>query len=243
MKHAEYRRIIQNSDTAVLFIHGILSTPNFFSYFLNEVPDSWSIVNVLLDGHGKGVKDFSNSSMKKWKAQVDAWVDRLCQTHEQVYLVGYSMGTLLSAEAALNYPKVAGLLLLNVPLDVWVAPKILMFAPKFCFGKIKDNSPEAEFLTSVGVEPDKYLWRYWGWVPRFLELLKLCQKSKKRFRTLQLPTRMFQSDSDELVFPTTNRYVKKNPNIQNRVLEDCGHANYTPEAKNEIRLALWELLQ
>ena len=236
-------RIVPGAKKAVLMTHGIVSTPRHFDFLQSVVPEDVTCVSILLDGHGGTVQDFSRTSMKKWKAQVDAWVDRLCQTHEQVYLVGYSMGTLLSAEAALNYPKVAGLLLLNVPLDVWVAPKIMMFAPKFCFDKIKDNSPEAEFLTSVGVEPDKYLWRYWGWVPRFLELLKLCQKSKKRFRTLQLPNRMFQSDGDELVFPTTNRYVKNNPNIQNRILESCGHANYTPEAKNEIRQALWELLQ
>ena len=38
---------------------------------LSLVPDNISVYNVLLDGHGKGVKEFSKTSMKKWKKQID----------------------------------------------------------------------------------------------------------------------------------------------------------------------------
>ena len=77
MKHKEFIRINDNSNTAILFIHGIVGTPNHFNDFVSLVPESFSAFNLLLDGHGKGVKDFSKTSMKKWETQVDSVVEEL----------------------------------------------------------------------------------------------------------------------------------------------------------------------
>ncbi len=70
MAHKEYRNIIPNSKTSILFIHGILGTPDHFSDFIKEVPPNWSIYNILLIGHGKTVNDFSNAIMDDWKNQI-----------------------------------------------------------------------------------------------------------------------------------------------------------------------------
>ena len=53
--HKEYKRIVENSPKALLFIHGILGTPNHFAPFIPLVPENLSVYNLLLDGHGKGV--------------------------------------------------------------------------------------------------------------------------------------------------------------------------------------------
>lgn len=72
--HEEYIRKIPGSKMAVLMIHGIAGTPDHFKPFVSLFPDDWSVYNILLDGHGGGVKDFSATSMEKWKKQVfPAW--------------------------------------------------------------------------------------------------------------------------------------------------------------------------
>ena len=50
MKHESYERIVPGSDTAVLFLHGILGTPRHFEDFISLVPDSWSFSAPLLPG-------------------------------------------------------------------------------------------------------------------------------------------------------------------------------------------------
>ena len=72
MEHLEYIRIVDHADTAVLFIHGIVGTPNHFHAFIPLVPEHISVCNLLLDGHGGSVKDFSHTSMRKWVVQVDS---------------------------------------------------------------------------------------------------------------------------------------------------------------------------
>ena len=68
MEHKEYIKICDNSTTAILFIHGIVGTPNHFKEFVSLIPSSFSVYNLLLDGHGRGVKDFSKTSMQKWES-------------------------------------------------------------------------------------------------------------------------------------------------------------------------------
>ena len=76
MEHKEYINIHEDSTTAILFIHGIVGTPNHFNDFIPLIPKTFSVYNMLLDGHGKGVKDFSKTSMEKWKIQVDSVVEK-----------------------------------------------------------------------------------------------------------------------------------------------------------------------
>ena len=67
--HEEYVREAAGATKAVVFIHGILSTPLFFEKLVERVPEDFSVYNILLDGHGALVKDFSETSMKIWKHQ------------------------------------------------------------------------------------------------------------------------------------------------------------------------------
>ena len=66
---------------AILFVHGILGTPRHFAPFLPYVPASWSVCNLLLEGHGGSVRDFSHAAMAQWKQQVHAALDALLTEH------------------------------------------------------------------------------------------------------------------------------------------------------------------
>ena len=134
MEHKEYVRICDNSNIVILFIHGIVGTPNHFNEFVSLVPKSISVCNLLLDGHGKGVKDFSNTSMKKWEVQVASVVEELSLMHEKIYIVAHSLGTLLAIEQAIINQKVCKLFLLAVPLSLSIKPKMLVNLLKVFFG-------------------------------------------------------------------------------------------------------------
>lgn len=242
--HREYVRMVDGADTAVLMVHGIAGTPRHFDFLLEAIPENMSVVNLCLPGHGGEVRDFSRASMKQWKESVGERLDALCQTHERVVLVGHSMGTLLTALAAKAQPRVTGALYLNVPLYVYVAPRMVPASLRWCFGRLRPGDLSDEGLRkAAGVRPDKRLWLYLGWLPRFFELFALCRECVPVFEGLKRQTVVFQSDRDELVLRATARHLRGNPAIRFTELSGCGHFCYTQEAEDRIRRALQQLLQ
>lgn len=232
MAHEEYVRIVPGAHTAVLFVHGIVGTPNHFRDLIplqSLVPQTWSVCNVLLDGHGSGVDDFSGTSMRKWKQQIRKTFLRLCQEHDSIVLVGHSMGTLLVLELAADYPeKVSGLFLLACPLYVGLRLGGVVNCIKVALGTVDAHNPrEAATLKACGVNPDRRLWKYLGWIPRMLELLAEIRHTRRMLPDIQVPCLALQSDRDELVSGRSAGRLEKAEGIQVIHLKESSHFYYT----------------
>ena len=61
-----------SGKNAVLLIHCIAGSPGHFRELIPAIPETYSIYNILLDGHSGKAENLGRSSMKKWKAQVQA---------------------------------------------------------------------------------------------------------------------------------------------------------------------------
>ena len=88
-------------STAVLFVHGIIGTPKHFTELIplvQQVPEDFTVSNITLDGHGKSADHFAATSMVKWKAQVEAEIERLSADHENLIVVAHSMGCLFAIQ-------------------------------------------------------------------------------------------------------------------------------------------------
>ena len=115
MNHEPYFRE-GPGKTAVLLIHGIAGSPGHFRDLVPIIPQTFAVSNILLDGHNGTVRDFSSSSMEKWKTQFRNTLQNLCERYENVVIVAHSMGTLFAIQAAIERPeKIPHLFLLNVP--------------------------------------------------------------------------------------------------------------------------------
>lgn len=226
--HDEYKHIINGAQTAVLFIHGILGTPNHFKDFLPLVPDSYSVHNILLDGHGKGVKEFSNTSMKIWKNQIDVAVDKLLKSHKQIIIVAHSMGTLFAMQQAIKRPdKIKGIFLLATPLKIGIKFKMFSNSAKLYFNKIRPDDVEViACKKACGINLDKRFWLYFGWVPRFLELFKEIKYTRQLIKNITVPCLVFQSKNDEMVSKKTIDIINNYPNIKIEILSKSSHFYY-----------------
>lgn len=227
VEHKEYVRISDFSKIAVLFIHGIVGTPNHFNEFVSLVPASFSVYNLLLDGHGKSVKDFSKTSMKKWETQVASVVEELSLTHEKIYIVAHSLGTLLAIDQAIKNKKVYRLFLLAVPLHLSLKPKMVSNALKVYFDKIRPDDYEALAAKKCyGIEKDKNPFHYIGWIPRFLELFAKIRQTRQTVDLLKTTSLVYQSGNDEMVSRCSKKYFKNKPNILVNELKKSGHYYY-----------------
>lgn len=230
MEHKEYIHISDNKKTVVLMIHGILGTPRHFDAFLDVIPNEWSIYNILLDGHGREVEDLSKTSMKKWKKQVLKTVSKLEKEYEEIVITGHSMGTLLAIMASIAFPdKIKYMFLLNVPLYFHLHPVVIKNAYKIVFCNEKRDFSATSMKMAGSIRITRRLWKYLGWIPRYLELFHFIRQTREHLHLLKVPVYAFQSTRDELVSNRSIPYLDVHPYITNQILQSSGHFGYSPE--------------
>ena len=237
MAHQALVREITGADTVVLCVHGIVGSPDHFTELIDRLPPTWSVVNLLLDGHGGEVSDFSNTSMTKWEQQVQRTLDDLSDRYQSIWLVGHSMGTLLLIEAALARPeKVQGLFLLAVPLWPALRPVIVRNSLRVAFDRVPETDAQAMATKAAcSVRTTKRLWQYLGWLPRFFELFDKMKRVRARLPEIAVPCVAVQSAKDELVAHRATALLQKQKNIHTVLLEQSAHFWY---AKSDRQIVL-----
>ena len=240
MAHKEYIREIPGSDTVVLCIHGIIGTPDQFNPLLPQIPKEWSIFNILLDGHGKKVQDFAASSMSKWKGQVQRTLTYLSVRYSKIIIIAHSMGTLFALQVAADKnPRIKALFLIDTPLVPFLRPVFIDNALKI----IWDCIPAGQHIAlaqknALSIQPDKRLWLYLGWIPRYIELFQEVAKTRKCIPNIKVPCRVFLSQCDELVSLRSYKYLKGNPRIKVSMLEGATHFYFSDEHNARMQRSL-----
>ena len=239
--HAPFTRQGIGRD-AVLLIHGIAGSPGHFRDLTPVIPEEFSVYNILLDGHSGPIENLSHSSMKKWKAQVRATLDDLFIRHENVVIVAHSMGTLFAIQAAIDHPdRIPALLLLSVPTRPRVRLSTWLTSFQVAFGKL--DTPAAQAMRGeTALELTPKLWKYLGWAPRMIELLRECSRVRKLLPTLKVPAQVFQSQVDELVSIRSCRDWENHPFMHTTLLTGSGHFVYGPEDAALLREQLQKVL-
>ena len=237
--HSEYRRIVPGARKAVLFIHGINATPRFFDEYIAALPEDISVHSLLLPGHGGSVREFGRHSAKEWESHVRAALDALRANHERVYLMAHSLGTLLAIrEAVRDDSRIAGMLLLCVPLRIWSRPTA--WWGKLAKG-LGGRASREELRTCYGHTVDWRVWRYIGWIPRYLELFRLSREARETVCRVKVPTVAFMAGRDEQVSLRSEKHMQDVPAITLRRMPRSTHHLFTPEDKAAIIAALRDM--
>lgn len=246
--HKPCIRIVPGAKTAVLFVHGIVGTPNHFRDLMpleELVPEDWSVHNLLLPGHGGTAEDFGKSSMAQWKNHVKTAFWELAGTHEQVLVCAHSMGTLFAIQLALDFPeKIPGLFLLAVPMRPWLRWFGIKNVLRVGFDKVRSDQPmEVATQMACGIQTTKLVWKYIPWIPRYLELFREIYQTEKALAGLRVPCSAFQSHRDELVSNRSRRVLERFPQIEIHDLYDSSHFYYTDSDRNTVVCAFKNLCE
>ena len=139
------------------------------------------------------------------------------------------MGTLFAIQEAIEKP-VEELFLLNVPLKVRVTFRLFRTLWRVFTGNIKpDDKWSLAAQNAYSIERDNHILRYFGWIPRYLELFSEIRKTRKIIGKLLTPSHIYLSMLDEMVSPKCSKLFKDNPCICVKSLQTSGHFYYSPE--------------
>lgn len=217
----------------ILFIHGIIGTPEQFNILYPEIPEGIEYDSIILKGHGGSVDDFSNASMKDWQEQVDKKIKDLQKDYDEIYLVGHSMGTLFILQR-INYDKVKSAFLMAVPLKIKYNPLTTLSMVKAMIAqKIKGIEPD--FNAYYGIENDLRFWKYLGWIPNYLNLFNEMSNTKKLLKSLNFKNKIYLlfSKKDELIRVKSKKYFE-DKNCEIKIIKNSGHYLYDKD-KIEIK--------
>lgn len=232
-------RNIPRSNVVVLFIHGIMGTPEHFDFLLPLLPENWSYRRLWLSGHGKGLAEFNHAAMAQWRAQVREAVVELSTEHERLLVVTHSMGGLLALDAASACPgAVDALFALALPLKILPHPAAGANALKVALGRVRPGDAMAmDAQRCCGVAGDRQLWRYLGAVPRYLELFALSRQVRRALPAPELPLEAWFSSKDELVSVRAAGLLADRKETFVHFLPNSGHYHYPAQDLDRLRSA------
>lgn len=121
----------QGNQVGVLLIHGFTATTAEVRLMAEKLHSAGlTIAAPLLPGHGTHPDDLNRATWPMWLQKVKETYEQLLKDYQKVFVLGTSMGALLSLELAAQHPEIAGLMLFSPALKVeslWLAPLIAPF--------------------------------------------------------------------------------------------------------------------
>lgn len=234
--HQEYIREVPGAKTAVLCVHGITNTPNIFNRLLKVIPDDVSIYNILLEGHARPNKEFSKTSMKRWKEQVRRIFDELSEKYDSIILTAHSMGAFFCIDNAVLHPeKVKAMFLISAPMRTFLSLTAIKLVLKVLFQKINDDKP-LEHAARIGfsMQPEWRIWRLVPWIPHFLSFLPESKRARALVPKITVPTYVFHSRHDELTRRCSSKCFENQEHIKLTMLEKSYHQWWDEEEYQQI---------
>lgn len=107
---------LERGPTGVLLIHGFTGTPREMRWLGEYLAEQGlTVLGVRLVGHATTLEDMEPTTWHDWWSSVKEGYADLSRRCEQVFVMGLSLGGMLTLHLGAHYPDVAGLVAMSVP--------------------------------------------------------------------------------------------------------------------------------
>ena len=198
----------EEGSPGVLLLHGFGDTPQTLALLARHLHKcGYSLYVPLLPGHGRDMNAFKKTGATEWiDAARNAFIE-MRSRHDEVSLVGLSMGGALATIVASEEAEIRALVLIAPYLAM---PRLLGLAAathrlwgKFA-GELNSRDPRS---IRDPIEREKNL--AYGKVTgaSLFELLKVVRRARRAIRNVRTPTLVIQSRDDPRCAPETAEFA------------------------------------
>lgn len=227
------------ADAVCLLIHGFTGSPSHMRYlgeFLHQEAN-YDVEGILLPGHGTTLEDMEETDWKDWLNKAKEEYKKLDQEYDKVYVMGLSMGGILSLILAEEY-NVDGVVSIASPIKIY--DRLAYLTPILKYFKRYDLWEEDQ-------EKDKYDVGYSASPLKTVpSLLKLMRRAKKNLKKIKAPALIIQSYQDQTVKPVSAEIIYKKIASEEKELlwlENSGHVCTIGEEKDLIHEKVYSFLK
>ncbi|QZY55735.1 alpha/beta hydrolase [Crassaminicella profunda] len=193
----------EGNDEGCLLIHGFTGTPSHMRLLGNALKgEGYTVKGILLKGHGTCVEDMKNCNWKDWMKDAMEGYEELRKKCSKVYVMGLSMGGVLSLLLAEKYP-VEKVISIAAPVRIYDRLAKFSFIAKYFmpYKRWKSSPVQQEEESTYKIAYDALPV---GTVP---SLLKLMKKAEKNLLKITCPTLIIQSHMDQTVKPISAKII------------------------------------
>ncbi len=193
---------LKGNHLGCVLVHGLSSSPSEMQLLAEYLHGKgYTVIAPLLPGHGTRPEDIQNYSWRDWYGEVEKSLNLLKGDCTKIYLMGLSLGGLLSLYGAAQKLPISGVVSMAAP--IYLGTKLAYGAPIFKY-----------FIKSVKKEGnptiihDNHRVTYNEQVLHGVhELLKLRRRVKRQLPKIRKPVLIVQSKDDRTVLAESAIYI------------------------------------
>ena len=236
--HKPFQYEADGSEAAVLMVHGILGSPAQFEDIAKALhSQGYAAAGVLLPGHGGSARAFAQAKTADWQQEVRQAVSLLRQRYPRVFIIGHSMGGLLSIIEAAEHP-VDGVILMSTPMRLKSGFKALRISLRILLGDPAQDDDVLQCYRKANSVQKGPFWVYPLWIPRMAGVLALMRKARRLLDRVHGPVLIIQSRRDETVSWKSQRMLAnrlKSALVESLLIEKSGHSWFHPDEAETLR--------
>lgn len=242
--HEEYA-YLNGFDDVVVFVHGILGSPRRFRYFAEELAKHGvDSVALLLPGHGGTARDFYRTPRGSRAAYVKARVRQAKETHQRVFVVGYSLGGLLGLDCALD-GLACGVVLVSTPIRYHINFKAVAHSMRMMLSAADADGETLRSYRENNSITGARLINYPLWLGQYLEMLHYMKSIRGRLKGVRARVLVVQSTKDESIHAGCAELIREglvNAEADYVELRESGHGFFTQSDQRRLLDAILEFM-
>lgn len=232
----------EKKKIATIFTHGIAGDFKQFGKLPSVAKAFGDVETFLLPGHGGEFSALLRTNVDIWLNDVEERLLKYEKTHDEIVLVGHSLGTLLSMYAAYKHPfKVRRLLLWATPFGITMRNSM---AQKMKYKR--EQTPKTAGIRASDILSTKAPTALQAvrMLPRLSGIVTFARRCEIVYPTLPFEIEAFQVKFDELVVPETSmKMLKNNPRANVQLLTESSHGYLVPPEIDYVADALTRMLE
>jgi carboxylesterase len=198
------------SKPACLLIHGFTGTPKEMRWMGEHLHKrGYTCMGIRLTGHATQPEDMIRSRWTDWTASVEDGYNLLCGLSDQIFLVGLSMGGILSLLMSTRLaPRVRGVIAMSTPsrLPTDYPTWLLEFLSRFIKFNPKTKEPPGSGWFDKAVYQEHIAYEK-NPVRSVAELKKLIVAMRVALPKITVPVLLMHSKDEKYILPDNLEYI------------------------------------
>ena len=208
----DLRPVDTPAKAGIVLVHGYLAAPEEMRALGERLrATGYHCYGVRLDGHGTAPRNLADVNWTDWMLSLTAAYALLRNLNEKVYIVGFSMGGLLSLLKAADLGTQAdGLVTINTALRIKDNRASFAGAAVIWNELLKNLNIESGRLDYVENKPfNPHINYRQNYLKGVKQLSLVIERCEKRLSQVSCPTLILQSDADPIVRPQSAQVIHK----------------------------------